>query len=269
MTPSSPALTPLQPDPAWSQAGLLLVGHGSRTEPQATKALTKLAADLRGDNLFAGVEAAFLAGGRPLADALAALPRGPVFVVPHFMSDGYFVSEKIPAELGLHEKEPGAGGKPIRYCRPPALHPAFPALVQRECEAALAAAGERPTEVDLLLVAHGSERNAASANHAAWVAGGLTGFRNIRTAFLEQAPRFAEALRSRAGPTLVAGLFAADGFHAEADVRAEIEAAHDGARDGPPIFATGALGAKPEIKPLVLAQVSAFDETTPAPLEDS
>jgi sirohydrochlorin cobaltochelatase len=239
-------------------AALLLVGHGSRKAPRAMAATEAHAERLRASGAFAGVEAGFLTGGRPVEDALQRLPARTVFIVPLFMSDGFFVRERIPERLALTGPVTERDGRTLRYLPPPALDDGFGDLLVARCRAVAGALD--PAGLAVLVVGHGTVRDPASEALTRRHAARLSGYRSVAPVFLEQPPGFVDALAREAGDLLVAGLFAADGYHADADVRAALGLARDRDQrrdaDGRWIGYTGAVGADPGVAEIVLEQVA-------------
>lgn len=251
-----------QPDPAWRQAGVLIVAHGARNASQAEIDTRAHADRLRETGHFGQVEVAFLAEGPPLQEILASLITRQVYVLPHFMGEGYFVMTVLPEALGLTGQVTSLQNQSIFLCRPPSTHPDFPSLVEALAVEAAQTAGLQAGEYDLVLAAHGSESNSASANFTEWVAQRISGVRSVRQGFLEQAPQLADVLASSIRSTVVTGLFAANGAHAAVDVPAAIElhvARHSKEADRFFCIYTGAVGASATLTPLFAAQIADFD----------
>ncbi len=79
-------------------------------------------------------------------------------------------------------------------------------------------------------------------------------FDTVTVAFLEEPPLLADSFETIGdAPTVVAGLFAADGQHGDGDVRRLV----DGAAGR--VFYTGAIGPDPRLTDLVIAQIRNFD----------
>jgi sirohydrochlorin cobaltochelatase len=263
--PTEPELEPGRTE--WRTAGLLLVGHGAHTLAGATRALADHARALSQRGLFAAVGAGFLKGTPPAEAALDALALSRVYVVPCFMSDGYFVRTVVPGRLGLAGARSSRLGREIRYCPPLGTAPALADLVARRLEAA--AIDERLTldTLDAIVVGHGSSSNPASAEATAALAARVAerlAARAVHIAFLDQAPTLEDVVARLAGRALVvAGLFAADGRHADEDVRRRLgitAGAHRAFRpDGQRVLYTGAVGADPAVVDLVIERVAAFD----------
>src|SRR3954466_3808416 len=92
------ATTP-QADSAFSDATLVLVGHGSTLNADSAEPTYQHAEELRRRAVFADVLEAFWKQEPGIAGVLrgAFMPR--VFVVPLFISEGYFTEQVIPREL--------------------------------------------------------------------------------------------------------------------------------------------------------------------------
>jgi len=243
----------------WRTDAVLLVGHGSATASHPAQVLEGHAARLRATGLFASVGFGVLRGEPNAAQALAALDATTVHVVPFFMSDGYFSETALPHALG-----PAAALPRVRICAPVGAHSGLAQLIAARALRHAETAKILPATLSLLLVGHGSKTSPASARatrqHAATVAA-LRHFAAVHVAFLEQAPKLAEAIfQVTAGPLAVLGLFAGEGLHGGEDVPGLIAAAHRrrGAA-GPPLLDLGVIGDEPGMADLVLAQLAAQD----------
>src|SRR6187551_1552116 len=87
-----------------SDAALLIVGHGSTVNPESSRPTLSHAREIRGRNVFADVQCAFWKEEPSLRDARFLFPNdviNEVYVVPNFISEGYFTQTVIPRELEL------------------------------------------------------------------------------------------------------------------------------------------------------------------------
>lgn len=249
-------------EPNWPEAGVLVVAHGARDAPQSIADTSAHVDRIAASGAFAQVEAGFLTGGRPPGDALSAMQTSKVYVVPHFMGEGYFVRQALPEALGLGGAITRLAGHQICLCRPPSAHPDFPDIIAEICMKEAQVSGFPAETPELVLVAHGSADNAASADHVRWVQSNIAGFRRVWTAFLEQPPDLETVLDPIDRPAVVAGLFAANGAHADRDVTSALARHTDrvSASNADCRFAyTGAIGAAATLTPLFTAQIAAFD----------
>lgn len=145
--------------------------------------------------------------------ALSAEGRA-LLVYPHFMADGWFVSEEVPRRLAA------AGAAQARVLAPLGLDPALPELCLRRARDAARAAGMPEREATLLIAAHGSPsdpRPRAAAERVADAVRAARAFRAVRTGFVDEAPYLADAARIE-GPALCLPFFAGRAGHVEEDL---------------------------------------------------
>src|SRR3712207_2731868 len=89
-----------------------------------------------------------------------------VYVVPLFISEGYFTEEVIPRELGLDGPAPSVTrrpGKTVHYCGPIGTHPWMPRMILRRAEEGAGLTDEEAREAGLVIIGHGTERNSNSS----------------------------------------------------------------------------------------------------------
>ena len=84
----------------FSDAALVLAGHGSTLNAETAAPVYQHADELRRRGLFAQVLEAFWKQEPYLAQVMRGVFAPRVFVAPLFISDGYFTEEVIPRELG-------------------------------------------------------------------------------------------------------------------------------------------------------------------------
>ena len=210
--------------PRLADCAVLLVGHGSSKRPAASLSLERHATALRASGGIGEVHTVSLIGGRTApGEVLQRIGRKTIAIVPMMMCDGWTTREVIPEILGLGGDGPRADGRRIVICGPVGLHPDLARLIAERAADATALTGAPTGSATLLLIAHGSTRNAASHDATELQAGRLRSmgrFRAVATAYLEQAPRLAEVVAGLIPPVVAVGLFAAPGQHATRDVAA-------------------------------------------------
>lgn len=268
--PKAPAIS--EDGPAdWRDAALVLLAHGSAATTAGPPAIARHAAALTQCGLFAEIHLAFLHGTPRLTDILARIESPTTYLVPFFMSAGHSVRQAL-AEHPLA----GGSGSRLRRCRPAGSHPDLAAIVAARVDAARRARDLAAADITVILVGHGSPNDPASAEATRRCAARLAGrggYGAVRCAFLDQAPRPDAALT--AGPsraaTIVVGLFADNGLHAEADMRRLLGL--DPRADGPAgarrpidgeLIYTGAIGPDPACVALILDRVREQDDRTRA-----
>src|SRR5438046_1702160 len=149
----------------YSSSALLIVGHGSTVNPDSSTPTLAHAAEIRSRKIFAEVGCAFWKEEPSLRDAIFLFDAEAireVYVVPNFISEGYFTQTVIPRELELNgrlTKRPSGQG--WKYCEPVGNHPMMiDLLLQR---ARQVARDVDPSKPSLLIVAHGTALNEQSA----------------------------------------------------------------------------------------------------------
>ena len=86
-------------------SALLIVGHGSTVNPDSSAPTLAHAAEIRRRNIFRDVACAFWKEEPSLRDAIFLFDPDTirdVYVVPNFISEGYFTQTVIPRELELN-----------------------------------------------------------------------------------------------------------------------------------------------------------------------
>ena len=86
----------------FADAVLVVLGHGTTLNDQSAAPVWHHAAELRRRKIFAEVRAAFWKQEPQVKKVLAEITAPRVFIVPFFISEGYFSTEIIPQELGFH-----------------------------------------------------------------------------------------------------------------------------------------------------------------------
>lgn len=228
---------------------LVLCAHGARGGLNAAPAHAESLARL---DCFSTVRWGCLMGKPELAAVIDSLPAPDILVAPLLMAEGYTAGVVLPALLAKLARP----GRELTLCRPVGSHPRMIELIEDAARETCSKRGWRVEETALILLAHGTPRNAKSSatarRHAAALAGAGP-FPRVETAFLEQEPELAEALRNCAGQrhVVVVGLFADRGLHADQDVRRLLCQANSAAAYAGPV------GARSEIVELVLDQIAA------------
>ena len=80
---------------------LVIVGHGSTTNPDSSEPTHRMADLIRQRGIFDEVLCCFWKEEPSMREVLHSVTSPDVYVVPNFISEGYFTQEVIPRELGL------------------------------------------------------------------------------------------------------------------------------------------------------------------------
>jgi sirohydrochlorin cobaltochelatase len=207
-------------------AALLIVGHGSTVNPDSDTPTLAHAVDIRQRNIFANVGCAFWKEEPSLRDAIFLFDPETireVYVVPNFISEGYFTQTVIPRELELNGRVTRrSNGQVWKYCEPVGNHPAMTDLLLRRAREI--APGLDPAETSLLIVAHGTDLNensAAAAKREAEKIRALGEYAAVLNVYMDEAPHVADWRKLTHTPNvIVVPFFISDGLHSYEDIPA-------------------------------------------------
>lgn len=257
-------------------SALLIVGHGSTVNPDSSAPTFDHAEALARRGVFGEVACAFWKEEPSLRQVLHTIDASDIYVVPNFISEGYFTKTVIPRELELAGAVTERGGRSLKYCEPVGNHPRMTELLLRR--AAEVAPGGPPGETSLFIVGHGTNLNDNSAVAAkrevqAIRERGL--YAEVLNAYMEEAPLIADWATLASQPNVVVvPFFISDGLHSYQDIpvllgiESETGAAasqRDVFRRNPfhlrgrTLFYASAIGTEPLFAELILDQVVAFD----------
>jgi sirohydrochlorin cobaltochelatase len=205
-------------------SGLLIVAHGSTVNPDSSAPTLMHAAEIRRRKVFADVECAFWKEEPSLRDALFLFdPESirEVFVVPNFISEGYFTQTVVPRELELNERiTKQSNGQIWRYCEPVGNHPLMTELLLNR--AADIAPDAAPAETSLLIVAHGTDLNensAVAAKREAENIRALGKYAAVLNVYMEEPPLVSDWRKLTKTPdVVVVPFFISDGLHSYEDI---------------------------------------------------
>lgn len=255
---------------ARKEAALLIVGHGSTVNPSSSTPTLGHAAEIRRRNIFAEVACCFWKEEPSLRDAIFFF-RDPgireVYVVPNFISEGYFTRTVIPRELELAGPETErANGQIWKYCPPVGSHESMTRhLLERAREIA---PGVPEREIALLIVAHGTSLNdnsAVAAKEQAEKIRGLGQYAEVLNVYMEEAPLVSNwANLTRSQNVVVVPFFISDGLHSYEDIPAllGIEGQAHGQvykLHGRSLFYSTAIGTDSRFAEVIIEQARAFD----------
>lgn len=212
--------------PQKSNAALLIVAHGSTVNPDSSAPTLAHAAEIRRRKVFAGVECAFWKEEPSLRDALFLFdPESihDVYVVPNFISEGYFTQTVVPRELELNGRiTTRSNGQVWKYCEPVGNHSSMTDLLLQRAHQI--ASDIEPAETSLLIVAHGTDLNensAAAAKREAERIRALGRYGAVLNVYMEEPPLISEWRKLTGTPNVVVvPFFISDGLHSYEDIPA-------------------------------------------------
>lgn len=203
------------------QSALLVVGHGSTENPDSSTPYFDHADEIRAQGVFAEVHCCFWKEEPSMREALYMIDAEEVFVVPDFISEGYFTREVIPRELDLEGPTTEVHGKTIHYCDPIGIHPAMSDILSKR--AFEVADGIPPEETTVFIVGHGTGLNKQSAEAIRTQVTALSErhpeYASVQEAYMEEEPLIENWDKLAETPNvIVVPFFIADGLHSYEDI---------------------------------------------------
>lgn len=255
---------------------LVIVGHGSTTNPDSSEPTHLLADSIRERGIFDEVHCCFWKEEPSMREILHAVSAPEIYIVPNFISEGYFTRTIIPRELQLQGPITTRDGKSLKYCDPVGSHPSMTQVLLRQARKTAPNIPER--EISLLVVGHGTkldENSAKAAVHQASLLSGLGIYAEVLPSYMEEAPFVSDwASITKSAHVVVIPFFISDGLHSYQDIpvllgiREEVGPAasqssvfseNPHALHGKKLYYGRALGTDPGMERVILDQVESFD----------
>jgi sirohydrochlorin cobaltochelatase len=255
-------------------AALLIVGHGSTVNPDSSAPTLAHAAEIRRRGIFADVASAFWKEEPSLRDALFFFRDDAirdVYVVPNFISEGYFTRTVIPRELELTgPTTQRASGQTWKYCEPSGNHRGMTELLlQRAREVA---PDVPAAETTLLIVGHGTSLNdnsAVAAKRQVEMIRARGEYAAVLNVYMEEPPLVSAWLAlTRTRNVVVVPFFVSDGLHSHEDIPLLLginSATNRQSRNshelhGRSLFYSTAIGTDPKFADVIIEQANGFDQ---------
>ncbi|ELY87673.1 hypothetical protein C483_17278 [Natrialba hulunbeirensis JCM 10989] len=249
---------------------LVIAAHGSHLNPDASTPTYAHADTIRETGAFDEVREAFWKEEPHFREVIRTLESDEVFVVPLFISEGYFTEQVIPRELRLDDWDPDKWesdgtsasqvtleatdvGKTIHYCGPVGTHDAMTDVIVQRAESVT----EDPDVgegVGLAVVGHGTERNENSAKAIEYHTERIRErgrFDETKAVFMDEEPEVDDVTDFfESDDIVVVPLFIADGYHTQEDIPEDMGLTEDyrlgwdvpAEVDGHRIWYAGAVG---------------------------
>jgi sirohydrochlorin cobaltochelatase len=211
----------------FADATLVVLGHGTTQNAGSVRPVFQHAAELRRRGIFGEVREAFWKQPPLVGQVLATLTARRVFIVPLFISEGYFASEVIPKELGLGpDFRLQTPGLELRYAKPVGTH-------DRMTEVVLARAREvveqfpfprapKPKDATMFIAGHGTERNdqsRRSIERQVELIRAQQLYAGVHAVFMEEEPRIRDCYSlAETRNLIVVPFFISDGLHTVEDI---------------------------------------------------
>ena len=217
---------------------LVIVAHGSHLNPDSSTPTHQHADTIRASGAFDEVRTGFWKEEPSLREVLRTVEADEIYLVPLFISEGYFTEQVIPRELRLDgwdvsewnsdglsadtaTLEATDTGQTIHYCGPVGTHEAMTDVLVRRAETVTGdpSVGD---ECGFAVVGHGTERNENSAKAIEYHADRVRDhdrFDDVQALYMDEDPEVDDVTDFfDTTDIVVVPLFVADGFHTQEDI---------------------------------------------------
>ena len=218
-------------------ATLVLVGHGSTLNADSAVPTYQHADELRRRGIFGQVVEAFWKLEPSICGVLRGVFARRVFIVPLFISEGYFTEEVIPRELGFEVQSPGSevqsfprvqqrGAQTLYYCGPVGTHDSMTEVLFARAREMLAkfpnGTNVTPGDTALFIAGHGTSNNENSRKaieRQVELIRSRGVYADVHAAFMEEDPRIGDCYAlARARNIVMVPFFISDGLHSYEDI---------------------------------------------------
>ncbi|MDH4444900.1 MAG: CbiX/SirB N-terminal domain-containing protein [Akkermansiaceae bacterium] len=259
-------------------SALLIVGHGSTENPDSSTPYFDHADEIRRRNLFAEVHCCFWKEEPSMREAFYLIDAEEVYVVPDFISEGYFTQDVIPRELNLTGPTTTVRGKTFHYCLPVGVHRSMTDLILKRAKDV--APRVDPATTTLIITGHGTGLNQNSTkairDQVDLIIAAGAGYAAVLDAYMEEPPFIAEWDQMSPTPNVViVPFFISDGLHSYQDIpvllgiepevgaaasQREVFRQNPHSLRGKTLFYSSAIGTERLLADVILDQVSDFDK---------
>ena len=264
----------------FSDAVLVVLGHGTTQNADSAAPVHQHAAELRRRKIFAAVREAFWKQDPQINSVLAEIRAPRVFIVPLFISEGYFGGEVIPRELGFVKHSTlNIQHSTIHYCPPVGSHDSMTQVLLARAEEIVKSfpfpRAPKPGDITLFIAGHGTEKNENSRKvieRQVELLRAMNIYAGVRAIFLEESPRIADCYQLAMTKNLVVvPFFISDGLHTQEDIPVMLGEARQTVRQrlagGQPIWRnptekngrlvwySPAIGSEPRMADVILERV--------------
>jgi sirohydrochlorin cobaltochelatase len=270
----------------FSDAALVVIGHGSTMNADSAAPTFQHVDELRRRNLFAQVEEAFWKQEPYVAQVLRGVFAARVFIVPLFISEGYFTEEVLPRELGFcrpgemnFPRTQKLGGQTLYYGGPVGTHPSMTAVLLARASGVVQQfpfpRAPKAAETALFIAGHGTGNNENSRQAIESQAELIRArqiYSEVHAVFMEEEPRISDCYKlARAKNIVMVPFFISDGLHSREDIPVMLGAPKPAVaerlklgqptwrnpteRQGKRLWYTASVGSEPHLAEVILERV--------------
>lgn len=217
----------------FSDAALVLVGHGSTLNAESSAPIYQHGDELRRRKVFAQIIECFW----KIEPSISAVMRGVfaprVFIAPIFISEGYFTEEVIPRELGFCAKGQSAferiqrrGNQTLHYCRPVGTHDSMTGVLLARAKDIVKKypfpRAPKASDTALFIAGHGTSNNENSRRaieRQVELLRARREYAEVHGVFMEEEPSIRDCYTlAQAKNLVVVPFFISDGLHSYEDI---------------------------------------------------
>ena len=252
---------------------LIIVGHGSHLNEDSSLPVYEHAARIRETGEFDEVVECFWKEEPSMRHVFDTVESEEVYVVPAFISEGYFTQQVIPRELGLEGPVTRKGSKTIRYTGPLGTYEGMADVILERARDLLEGKEMSPGPRALVLLGHGTDLNKNSGGVIYWNAERIRereAYDLVEVGFLDQAPEIGEVVETAPAENVVLiPVFIAEGWHTRETIPEDLGLAGEvtvrptAGSDNKTIFYGAPVGTHPSMSYLISARAreARADET--------
>jgi sirohydrochlorin cobaltochelatase len=216
-------------DEKFSDAVLVVLGHGTTLNDQSAAPVLQHAAELRRRKIFREVREAFWKQEPHIKTVLAEISAPRIFIAPLFISEGYFASEVIPKELGFNYPDNLSlitHHSSLFYCRPVGSHASMTKVILSRAAEVVKnfpfPRAPKNSDTTLFIAGHGTGRNKNSRvaiERQVELIREQNIYADVGAIFMEEPP-FIKGCQAMAKTKniVVVPFFISDGLHAVEDI---------------------------------------------------
>ena len=213
----------------FSDAVLVVLGHGTELNDQSAAPVYQHAAELRRRKIFAGVREAFWKQEPQVKKVLAEIAAPRVFIAPLFISEGWFSTEIIPKELGFgfpDNLKLKINHSELIYCAPVGTHDSMTKVILSRAAGVVKQfpfpRAPKPADTTLFIAGHGTEKHANSRQaieRQAELIRAQDIYAGVHAVFMEEEPLIEDCHQiAQTKNCVVVPFFISDGLHAVEDI---------------------------------------------------
>ncbi|MSU59553.1 MAG: cobalamin biosynthesis protein CbiX [Pedosphaera sp.] len=211
----------------FADATLVVLGHGTTQNDGSAAPVFQHAAELRRRRIFGDVREAFWKQDPQVKPVLLEIKTPRAFIVPLFISEGYFAAEVIPRELGFSENRIlNTEHARLFYCAAIGTHDLMTGVILARAREVVEKfpfpRAPKPADITLVIAGHGTERNANSRDsieRQVELIRAQNVYAAVHAVFLDEEPRIPACFAL--APTrnlVVVPFFISDGLHTQEDI---------------------------------------------------